>query len=179
MGEEVNNTFDRRLELVNEAIDKYHTYLVGYVCNLCRNYQTAEDIMQEVWVYVLNHFEESLIGCLPILRRKAWQKYIDFYRAQKRRREVPSDTLPEVSVPHWNDAEPATEAEEKEFRNLFWGNFEGIDLNDQQKEILWLHARYKHSYKEIESMTGIPTSTIGDWIKLARQKVADYLNSQM
>ena len=176
---ETDQEFERRLSLVNEAIDKYHVYLVSYVANICKNYQSAEDIMQEVWVFVLNKFEESKITCLPILRRKAWQKSIDHYRSLKRRKETTHEELPDVPVSPAHNSEPQCEEEEKEFERSFWSEFPGIDLTEGQKKVLWFHARYGLSYKEIEAKTGIATSTIGDWIKLARSKVAAYLNSQM
>jgi len=171
--------FERRLSLINEAVDKYHVYLVSFVEGICKNHQSAEDIMQEVWIFVLNKFEESKITCLPLLRRKAWQKSIDHYRSQQRRKETSTDELPEVPVSPAHNSEPHSEEEEKEFERSFWSEFPGIDLSTKQKQILWLHARYGLSYKEIEAKTGIATSTIGDWIKLARSKVATYLNSQM
>lgn len=179
MTKKTEERFETRLRLVNEAIDKYHVYLVSYVTGLCKDRHSAEDIMQEVWVFVLNKFDESKITCLPILRRKAWQKSIDHYRARKRRREFTNETLPDIPVPASHQAEPVTAEEEQDFERSFWEEFPGIDLSEDQKRVLWLHARNKLSYQEISDKTGIPTSTIGDWIKLARSKIAQYLNSQM
>ncbi|MEO5958786.1 MAG: sigma factor-like helix-turn-helix DNA-binding protein, partial [Opitutaceae bacterium] len=54
----------------------------------------------------------------------------------------------------------------------------GLDLTAPQKQVLWLHARYGFTYKEIETRLGIPASTIGDWIALGRERLGAALNVQ-
>lgn len=170
--------FERRHVLVMNAIEKHHTYLTAYMSGLCKNHHTAEDLMQELWIYVLNSFQEDLISCLPILRRKAWQIFCDYYRKQKRKKVIVMEHLPEVPITNAHEAEPVTQEEEQALEKFFWEEFPNIELSEKQKQVLWLYARYKHSYRVIKDMTGVPTSTIGDWIEFARTKIADYINNE-
>ncbi len=68
-------------------------------------------------------------------------------------------------------------AGQAEMKERFWQGFPNVDLTDDQKHVLWLHARYGFTYQEIEAQLGIPSSTIGDWISQARKKLAAYLNN--
>jgi len=170
-------TFDRRLAAVTEAVDKYHSYLLNYLYRMTAQWQDAENLAQELWRIVLLNFDEDKIGSLPLLRRKAYQLFVDHYRRLVRRGEIISDEVPEVAVS--GSAPCYTDADENTFRAKFWSDYPGINLSDQQKEALWLHARYGFTYKEIEVRLCIPSSTVGDWILLARKRLAEALNAQI
>jgi DNA-directed RNA polymerase specialized sigma24 family protein len=169
--------FDRRLELVDEAIDLYHTYLQSYLYGLTAQWQDAENLMQDLWQHVLLHFDENKIKVLPILRRKAWQIFVDFYRARQRRGETLTDELPDMPISYQNQ-EAFTDAEEKALQSSFWERFPGVEISEEQKEILWLNGRYGFTYAEIEAKIGVPSSTICDWIATARKTLTNYLNTQ-
>ncbi|PTX94749.1 hypothetical protein DB346_22315 [Verrucomicrobia bacterium LW23] len=155
----------------------YHAYLQDYLYRLTRQWQDAENLLQDLWSHVLLHFDEDKIHCLPLLRRKAYQLFIDHYRRQIRRAEVTTDELPEIPVQPSRFA-ASTEAEESALMKRFWAEYPGVELTGQQKEAIWLHARHGFTYKEIEERTGIPSSTVGDWIALARRKLADAINKE-
>ncbi len=172
MSEEV---FDRRLAAVDEAIDKYHTYIQNYLYGLTRQWQDAENLAQELWSYVLLRFDEDKIGHFPLLRRKAYQLFVDHYRRIVRRKETLSDTIPETQGKAVSP-DAYTDEEELALKEKFWGDYPDIDLTDQQKEVLWLYARYGFTYKEIQEKTGVPDSTVGDWIGIARKRIAESIN---
>lgn len=159
------------------SVDLYHTHLQDYLHRLTQQWQDAEDLMQELWRYVLLHFPEEKIQTLSLLRRKAYQLFIDHYRAAKRRPEVLTDELPETPVSHAKEASFSPESESA-LSERFWQDFGGIDLTEAQKNVLWLHGRYGLTYQEIEKRTGIPNSTVGDWIALGRERLADFLNNE-
>lgn len=169
--------FERRMALVMEAVDLHHTHLVDYLWRLTRQRQDAEDLTQNLWRYVLLHFPEGKITCLSLLRRKAYQLFVDHYRAAVRRREVLTDEVPDIPLTAPREA-AYSETAEKELQGRFWSEFEGIELSAQQKEVLWLHARYGFTYQEIEARLGIASSTVGDWVHLGRQRLAAYLDVQ-
>ena len=169
--------FQHRLDKVMVSVDLYHTHLQDYLYRLTRQWQDAEDILQELWRYVLLHFPDDKIESLSLLRRKAYQLFVDHYRAAKRRPEILTDELPELPV----GGEPQfaiTDAGEAEMKARFWREFHGVQLSDAQKEVLWRHARYGQTYQEIEKELGVPASTVGDWIALGRERLAEYLNTQ-
>lgn len=166
--------FDRRLELVAEAIDLYHTYLHSYLFSLTHHWQDAQDLAQELWRHVLLHFPLEKIGQLGLLRRKAYQLFVDRYRSRRRRSEILTDELEDLD-PAPPDREAFTQAEEAALKERFWAEYPGIDLTDTQKEALWQHARYGYTYEEIAERIGVPKSTIGDWIALGRKKLKEQL----
>jgi|GEM_PF-1016922 len=175
--EDAEGVFARRLDLVTEAIDLHHTYLQGYLYRLTSQWQDAENLMQDLWQHVLLHFDEDKIRMLPLLRRKAWQIFVDFHRARQRRGEVVTDAVPEQAITHVS-REAYTQREEQSLKDVFWSGFPGIDLDDEQKEVVWMHARYGFTFKEIEEKLGVPSSTACDWIALARERLAEFLNTQ-
>jgi RNA polymerase sigma factor (sigma-70 family) len=169
--------FERRVAAVTQSVNDYQTYLRDYLYRLTRQWQDAENILQDLWRHVLLNFDEDKIHALPLLRRKAYQMFIDHYRRQVRRGEVLFDQLPEVPIQAHKVVE-FTEDGEAALRDRFWAEYPTLDLSTQQKEVLWLHARYGFTFKEIETRVGVPSSTIGDWITLARKQLADAINNE-
>lgn len=169
--------FERRLAAVSQSVDDYHTYLMEYLHRLTRQYQDAENLLQDLWRHVLLNFDEAHICSLPLLRRKAYQLFVDHYRRNVRRGEVLSDEVPEVPVQQDSFA-ACTPEEEEAVKHRFWSEYPDIDLTAQQKDVLWLSARYGFTYKEIEARTGIASSTVGDWIAIARAKLTEAMNNE-
>src|SRR5688572_17902934 len=89
---------DERMELLIASVDLNHAALLDYLMRLCRNFEDARDISQTLWRYVYVSFPADKIGCYPLLRRKAYQLFVDSYRAAKRRPEIAVEELPEVPV---------------------------------------------------------------------------------
>jgi DNA-directed RNA polymerase specialized sigma24 family protein len=170
--------FERRLSAVGQAVDDYHRHLLDYLFRLTRQWQDAENLLQDLWRHVILHFDEDKIHALPLLRRKAYQLFIDHYRRQVRRGEVLSEEVPDVPVDGTKLAS-FTDEGEAALQARFWAEYPGIELTDAQKEVLWLHARYGFTLKEMEARLAVPASTIGDWIALGRKKLAAIINNEM
>ena len=169
--------FARRMARVMEAVNLHHTHLVDYLRRRTRDHHTAQDIAQDLWAYVVVHFPEDQIGNLSLLRRKSYQLFVDRYRAALRRRETITADLPDIALaaPRENHFSAAGEAE---LREKFWREFPGIELDAAQREVLWQHARYGFTIKEIAARTGVAPSTVGDWIQLGRARLGAYLEAQ-
>ncbi len=170
-------TFARRLAAVTSAVENYHAYLLDYLYRMTRQRQDAENLLQDLWRHVLLHFDEDKIGALPLLRRKAYQLFIDHYRRQVRRGEFITDETPEVAVQPDRFA-AFTDKEENNLRKKFWAEYPDIALTEMQKEALWLHARYGFTCKEVGERLGQAASTIGDWIALGRKKLSEAINHE-
>lgn len=169
-------TFDQRLAAVEDAIDRHHVYLEGYLARLTRNHADAEDLISRLWVHVLRKFKDEQIGSLPLLRRKAYQLFVDHYRQRMRAGERIElrEHLPEPALHHVGK-EAYSSAEELELKTRFWLEFPA-DIPEQHREILWLSARYGFTIKEIADQLNLPLSTVGDWLLRAKQALADYIN---
>lgn len=166
--------FAARMELVLESAERHHRYLVEFVTTLTHQRHDAEDIVQELWRYVVVHFPEDKIKSVSLLRRKAYQLFVDRYRSQVRRQEVVTDSVPERPVSAGAE-QHFSAAREADLKADFWGQFPGIELTEPQKEALWQHARYGYTLAELEQRLGVPASPLGDWIKLGRRRLADRL----
>lgn len=167
--------FERRLELVMASVDLHHVHLRDYLHQLTQQWQDAEDILQELWRYVLLHFPEDKIGSLSLLRVKSYQLFVDHYRAARRRPEILTDEIPETPGAVSGEAS-FSEEEEAGLKARFWREFHGIELSEAQKEVLWLHGRYGFTYQEIGQRLGVPSSTVGDWVVLGRERIRTFLN---
>ncbi|MGJ8678484.1 MAG: RNA polymerase sigma factor [Akkermansiaceae bacterium] len=167
--------FNRRMQIVEKAIDQHGTYLLHYLNSLTKHWQDAEDLQSELWVVVLHQFAEADMMHVGLLRRKAFQVFVDFWRKKRQSLVFTVDELPEVAAPK-TSVEPYTDAEEERFKILFFAEYP-VGLNQEQKDALYLHARFGYTHKEIAEHLGRPASTIGDWLQHARQAFADYLNN--
>jgi DNA-directed RNA polymerase specialized sigma24 family protein len=139
--ETVEALFERRVAAVSHSVDDFLTYLLKYLFSLTRQWQDAENLLQDLWRYVLLNFDEDKIHALPLLRRKAYHLFLDHYRRQVRRGEVLAEEVPDVPAQQ-PDFAPFTEDGEAALRERFWSEYPGITLTEKQKEVLWLHARY-------------------------------------
>lgn len=166
--------FEERVELVTESVELYQKYLLNYVYRMTNQWQDAENIIQELWKYVMVYFKDEQIKELPLLRRKAKQLFLDHYRERKRKPAIPTDQLPEnpsTKTPQ----EAYTDDEELRMKAAFFEQYPGIDLTPAQKDAIWLHGRYGFTHREIAEKTGTAASTVGDWIALGRKRIAEYL----
>lgn len=158
-----------------DSVDRYHRYLVEFVCGFTGQRHDAEDIVQELWRYVVVHFPEDKIKSVSLLRRKAYQLFVDRYRSKVRRQEVVTDSVPDRPISLGTELHFSA-AGEAELKASFWDGFAGIELTDLQKEALWQHARYGYTFQELEQRLGVPASTIGDWVKLGRRRITEMLD---
>lgn len=167
--------FLKRKALIMEAVDLYQVSLRNYVHSMTRNFHDAENIMQELWVFVFRHFSEADITNFNFLRRKAYQLYVDHWRRKKRKAETDLEEIEyTLETPPYDES--LTEEDEKRFKEKFWSGFPHVDLTNEQKDALWLKARFGYTIEEISEMTGKPSSTIGDWIKRSRSELKKYLS---
>lgn len=171
----IDTTFEERIGLLTLSIEKYHSCIEAYLFKLTNHKQDAEDLAQELWIYILHHFKIEQIDSFALIRRKAYHLFIDHYRRHIRCREISENSIPEQSTSSARQ-DPETIAEENELKLSFWSDFPEVDLTDPQKEALWLYARYGYTYAEIHERIGIPESTICDWIKLSRERLAKAIN---
>jgi len=166
---------DQRARLVSEAAKEHHVTLLHYVHGMTRQWQDAENIVQDLWRYVLLHFAEHNIKRRGVLFDKARKLVIDHYRAIQRKPAMGAEELDDFHMAKQSQ-ELYAEEEDSRLKEHFFSEYPGLQLTDIQKEILWLHARYGFTYKEIKERTGHSISTIGDWIALGRRKLAEEIN---
>lgn len=163
---------DKRLALVEEAIDLHGGYLFHLLCEWTKNYHDAEDLLNELWALVLRAFPEGKITQFGLLRRKAYQLFIDYQRRKQRNPVTTVETLPEIS--NTLTTEPYDEQDEIKFRNRFFAEYQ-VELEPEKQKAVWLYARYGYTYAEIAEQLNKPASTIGDWVREARELFSNAL----
>jgi RNA polymerase sigma factor (sigma-70 family) len=171
---EANAIFDRRQALVIESAGLYHTYLVNYVRGFAPE-EYAKDVVQELWKYVILSFPEDKIQNVGLLRKKAYQLFIDNYRKAKALSQAKEKLMLEPEREHGEAAFSAKS--EDELKERFWLEYD-VGLTPEQKEVVWHHARYGMTFEEIETALGIKASTACDWMKTARTKISQKLNNE-
>jgi DNA-directed RNA polymerase specialized sigma24 family protein len=172
VGESAEAMFNRRMQLVMESVSLHHRYLVTYLMSFAPH-SNVEDVVQDLWKYVILNFPIEKIQDLGLLRRKAYQIFVDHYRKARTLNEMKAkvelEPLPEHGEAAFDDRSEA------ELKERFWLEYD-IGLTDQQQEVVWQHARYGLTFEEIEMMLGVKASTAFDWVRLARKKLAAVLN---
>ena len=168
---------DRRAQLLTESAREHHVSILHYVHGMTKQWQDAENIVQELWRYVLIYFPEHNIKRRGVLFDKARKLVIDHYRTTERKPAMGAAELEDHHMAK-QSREAHSTAEEARLKNSFFAEYPDLPLTDSQKNVLWLHARYGFTYHEINSMTGHSVSTIGDWIVLGRKRMAAYINEE-
>ena len=167
--------FERRLATVEAAIDKHGNHLQGFLITLTKNTHDAEELFDDLWVHVLHRFKIEDISKMGYLRRKAYQLFVDFWRKKQRNPVTTVEILPEEPASSaFHDA--ATPEEEEALKRNFFAEYDA-GLSDDQRDALWLHARYGYTFTEIGKLMQKPSSTVGDWIAQARKSFAEAFNS--
>ncbi len=165
----------KREEALEKAIERFGSYLLWYFKSLCGDEHEAENRLQELWVHVYEKFPLDYICHAGMLKRKAWQIYVDWARKKGVRDFVSfTDEIPDAEANAFHQ-EASTEEEEKALQGRFWENFPGVDLTDVQMQCFWLKCRQGYTLEEISEQLNVPRSTAQEWIKLVKVKCATYL----
>jgi DNA-directed RNA polymerase specialized sigma24 family protein len=166
--------FDQRADLVMKSVEQNHTYLINYLKAFAPP-DYVEDVVQELWKYVLLNFPIEKIQNLGLLRKKAYQLFIDQYRKAKVLNDAKTKILLEPAPPSGEAAFDVSS--ETDLKNRFWSEYD-VELTALQKEVVWYHARYGMTFDEIEIALGVKASTACDWMKIARTKIAALIEGE-
>lgn len=167
---------EQRMLLVEQAIDLHGGYLFHLLCQWTNNRHDAEDLLNDLWAFVLRAFPEKKIGQFGLLRRKAYQIFIDHQRRKKNSPVTVMETLPDAPV--LPSTEPYDNRDEEQFKERFFAEY-NVGLDTEKREAVWLYARYGLTHAEIAEKFNKSPNTIGDWIRHARQLFADALLNQL
>ena len=172
------NDLERKKMALVESITKNGDRLMGFIVSIMNNRQDAEEVYQEFWIKAFKEWSSELIGETNFLFWKACFMAYDYRDKVSRRRE--HALIEEIfgSPAQAVSQDAYTRSEEIALKEKFWSEYPGIEIAEEKKEVLWLHARYGFTYGEIEKITGIARSTTGDWIADARRALKDFINQE-
>ena len=171
-------TVASKQKALEEAMNQYGSFLLWYLNNLCADAMLAEDLYQELWVYVYQKYPICDFGHIGFLKRKAYQLYVDAMRKKGVRSFVTiTDTLPEPP-PQPQSEQPENSAEEQALYERFWDRFAPLNLSETEKRLFWLSAHYGCTLQEVCERMNLSKSTAHDWLKATKIKCLDYLNKE-
>ena len=165
--EAVEDAAERRMALVEVAVQQYGQYILNYLFGLTRCHADAEDIYQDLFCHVMEYFVEENITHVGFLKRKAHQLFCDKWRRQDRSPVTVEEQPPELDIPAFQ--EPLDDVEEQRFKVRFFEEYRFLGLTPEQEDALWYHCRHHYTYREIAKIMKSSPSTVGDWITKARQ----------
>lgn len=151
---------EKRLELVKNTVRQYSALIFRIAYQNLRNYHDAEDIMQEVGLYLLT-------GNPPLDNSehlKCWiikvtlNKCKDMRKAAWRTRTEPIDD-------YLNLQAPETREVMEELRQL----------PENYRNIIYLYYYEAFTIAEIAAILGKSPNTVGSWLQRARKKLKKLL----
>ena len=169
--------FQRRRQLVMQAVERHHAYLLAHVRSIVGHHD-GEDVIQDLFKYALIHLPEHLICSLPVLRRKARFLALDVRRRRSLRQadSLDHESTPEPAAPETAESADADDNDEA-LACRFWEEFP-VSLGEEQKRVIWMHGRHGLTFEEIERELGVPSSTAHEWVIRGRRLILALLENE-
>lgn len=158
---------DLDIKLYNEYLDgekgafellynKYKDKIQYFVYNIVKDYQKAEDITQDVFVYVMQNKIKEGYTFKYYIYLVAKSRAISYINTEKRRSEITEKYLSNESEEIEKDVLDIISKNEEKKELL-----KSIDkLDDKYKNALYLNKIEELSYQETASILNLPLSTV-------------------
>lgn len=123
--------------------------IYGYALSLTRNHHEAQDIMMETYLKIRCAAHLYVPQGKPMAWILTITKNIARTRMRAAGRQIPIDELEDISLPFDRDTEEAVTLQQAM-----------LNLNEQERQILILHAVTGLKHREIAEIMGIPLATV-------------------
>jgi len=165
---------DSKEAKISRARELHEKDLLNFARSLTSNSKVeAEDVVQMIWIHLLNNPKGEDYLDLPCLINNAKWRFGDLLRREKKYVEYKEGAGDYASLDPDQHASPEIYGEhhsEQKQKNNFWKMFPTIELTEKQKEVVWLRIYHKYSFKQISDIAGIPRATAHDWITFCRKQ---------
>ncbi|MFN8255031.1 MAG: RNA polymerase sigma-70 factor [Bacteroidales bacterium] len=174
---------DGKEEALKIIFDQYYEGLCLYAESIIRNHQVAEEIVEDIFIYLWENNTKSTIqtSVKSYLYRSVHNNCLKYLNKQKTRKnliEVMHYTLDDISLLHpLSDDYPISEMITKELEEKAGNILE--TLPDQCREIYKLNRFENLSYPEIATKLGITTGTVKTQMSRAFQRFRENLNEYL
>lgn len=146
----------------SQLMNKYSASMFYYAKSMVRNYEDAEDITQDIFVRVFKALPswEPRASFKTWLYRIAYNRCIDYLRAQSRRRthSLDDDEQADKYVDTGLHSNPERMARQREIRKHIENALS--QLSQQQRDVFILYHDGELQIKEIAEVLGIAEGTV-------------------
>lgn len=165
---------DSKKAKIVRAMKEHEQDLLNFARSLTSNSKVqAEDVVQLVWINLLNNPKGEDYLDLPCLINNAKWRFGDLLRMEKKYVEYREEAGGYASLDSEQHASPKIygeyHAEEWQKKN-FWELFPTIELTEKQKEVVWLRIYHNYSFSKISGLTTVPRATVHDWFLFCRKQ---------
>lgn len=156
------------------AFDYFYANLCQYTANLSQDPDSAEDIVQEVFINIWKKKRNLLIttSLKSYLYKACYNKYIDTYRKEKKK-HLKLEEFRRVKLMELQEEDASIQAQK--IKNL---NEVIQALPPKCKEVFLLSKYEGLKYQEIAAKQGISIKTVENQISLAYSKLRKALHSE-
>lgn len=156
-------------DLLKKLYARYHRELFLYLYSLCKNYDLAEDILQETFlkaILSLQNNHPNIRAWLYMVGRNIYYNY-----AKREMNKIDSCELEDIP----NDSEILEEMIDNENRRMLYRALDSLD--GIKKEVLQLFYFSNMSQKDISSMLNISQENVRVLIYRGKRELKQYLEA--
>jgi len=150
-----------------------------FMRRLTCNDDVYQDLVEKTWLVVYQRFKTEQFFKEGLLKRKAWQVFMDHCRATNTRAFVEFTDDPDKYSPvyQWKNKE-GTESEEA-FEARFWERFLPLEFDPTDRQMFMLRERFGYTNEEVAAKVGLPVSTVFDRIEKLRRAAKEQLEKDI
>lgn len=162
-----NEYFQGKKEIFDLLYSKYKSKIEFFVFNIVKDYQKAEDIAQDVFIYVFQNQPKENYSFKKYLYFVGKSRAISYVRNEKNRENIAEKYL--------NNKEESNEQDILEFITNQETKKELIkainELDDRYKNAIYLTQIEELSYKEASEILGESTQNIKNYVHRGKKKL--------
>jgi RNA polymerase sigma-70 factor (ECF subfamily) len=177
-GQLVGRVCQGDLEALGELYAKYRMQVFRAALAITRNRQTAEDILQEVFLKLYRHAErvDTSVCLAPWLYRVTANLCYTYISRQKRWLTALEDVIESIAAPPSHGC-PERQTEQGELQDLVQQAIQLLRPN--QQIVIVLHYLAGLSLKEIASILEIPEGTVKSRLYYGRENLRGQLSKRL
>lgn len=172
-GRRLHTEITANLEQFNWLYQQYHQAVYANICKMVQHPESAEDILQEVFISLWNHLEglekENIAGWLFVV---SYNKAASYLRKKLRETAVLSTT---VQLPDIAASEPQDEALYQ--LKLSMVQEAARHLPPRKEEVFRLCRLEGRSADEVADLLCISVASVKDYLKQSTRFIKDYIHA--
>lgn len=169
-----NEYFEGKKEIFDLLYSKYKSKIEFFIFNIVKDYQKAEDIAQDVFIYVFQNQSKEKYSFKNYLYLVAKSRAISYVETEKRRGNIEEKYLKNADESTEPDIAEYITSEEtkKELMNAI------NELDDKYKNAIYLTQIEELSYKEVSEILGESIQNTKNLVYRGKKELRKYLTNK-